>query len=48
MKILALDLGKFKSVYVKYLTESKEQSYGKIGTNAMEVEALLRRYAPDP
>ena len=47
MKILALDLGKFKSVYVMYLTESKEQSYGKIGTNAREVEALLRRYAPD-
>ena len=47
MKILALDLGKFKSVYVMYVTESKEQSYGKIGTNAREVEALLRRYAPD-
>ena len=27
MKILALDLGKFKSVYVMYVTESKEQSY---------------------
>ncbi len=45
MKILAFDLGKFKSVYVMYFTESKEQSYGKIGTNARKVEALLRRCA---
>jgi transposase len=47
MKILALDLGKSKSVYVDYVTGSGGQSFGKIGTNAYELEKLLRRCQPD-
>ncbi|HTV48289.1 MAG TPA: IS110 family transposase [Phycisphaerae bacterium] len=47
MKILALDLGKNKSVYVDYLTGSQRQTFGKIGTNAHDVEQLLRRCSPD-
>ena len=47
MRILALDLGKNKSVFVDYLTSGGEQNFGKIGTNADEVRKLLQRLRPD-
>jgi transposase len=48
MKILAIDLGKNKSVYVDYHTGGEgERPFGKIASNAPEVEALLRRVKPD-
>jgi transposase len=47
MKILAIDLGKNKSVFVDYVTGAAEPTYGKIGTNACEVQKLLERSAPD-
>jgi transposase len=47
MKILALDLGKNKSVFVDYVTGAGERNFGKIGTNAHEERKLLLRCAPD-
>jgi transposase len=47
MRILALDLGKNKSVFVDYLTGGGEKTFGKIGTNAHEVQKLLERMRPD-
>lgn len=47
MRILALDLGKNKSVFVDYLAGEGEKNYGKIGTNAHEVHKLLERVTPD-
>jgi transposase len=46
MRILALDLGKHKSVYMDYLTGG-EQQFGTIGSNAVELEKLLQRVKPD-
>ena len=47
MRILALDLGKNKSVFVDYLTGEGERSFGKIATNAHELQKLLERFEPD-
>jgi len=47
MRILALDLGKNKSVFVDYLSGGGEQNFGKIGSNAHEVQKLLERVRPD-
>lgn len=47
MRILALDLGKNKSVFLDYVTADGDRTYGKIGTNAQEVEKLLLRCCPD-
>ncbi len=47
MRILALDLGKNKSVFVDYVTGGGPRKFGKIGTNAHELENLLRRCRPD-
>ncbi len=47
MRILALDLGKNKSVFLDYLAGEAPRNFGKIGTNAHEVEKLLRRCLPD-
>jgi transposase len=47
MRILALDLGKNKSVFVDYLAGTGERHFGKIGTNAHELEKLLERCRPD-
>jgi len=47
MRILALDLGKNKSVFLDYVTAGGDRNFGKIGTNAHELEKLLRRVAPD-
>jgi len=53
MRILALDLGKNKSVFVDYTVGGGgeafrgERKFGKIGSNAHEVRKLLERCAPD-
>jgi transposase len=47
MKILALDLGKNKSVYVDYIGDGGERRFGSIGSNAGELEKLLERVGPD-
>jgi len=46
MRILALDLGKNKSVYIDYAVGG-EQKFGRIGTNAHELRKLLERCTPD-
>jgi transposase len=46
MRIFALDLGKNKSVYVDYTVGGGRQ-FGKIGTNAHDLEKALRRCSPD-
>jgi transposase len=46
MKILALDLGKNKSVFVEY-SVGGERQFGKVDTNAAGIEKLLRRVQPD-
>ena len=47
MRILALDLAKNKSVYVDYVTGGGDRSFGKVATNAPELEKLLSRCAPE-
>ncbi len=46
MKILALDLGKNKSVFVDYCVGG-ERIFGKTATNPRELRKLLERSAPD-
>jgi transposase len=46
MRILALDIGKNKSIYVDFAVGG-EQRFGRIGTNAHELRKLLERYTPD-
>lgn len=41
MKILAVDLGKFKSVYVDYVTGGGPRMFGKFSTNPVDLEKLL-------
>jgi transposase len=47
MKILAIDLGKSKSVYVDYVTSGGPQTFGKVDTNAHDLEKLLEVQRPD-
>jgi transposase len=47
MRILALDLGKNKSIFVDYVAAGGGQTFGKIGTNAHELRKLLERSRPD-
>lgn len=47
MRILALDLGKNKSVFVDYLAGNGQRDFGKIETDAHQIEKLLRRCVPD-
>jgi transposase len=47
MKILALDMGNNKSVYVDYLTGHGEQFSGKIDTNPHALQKLLVMRQPD-
>jgi transposase len=47
MRILALDLAKNKSVYLDYVTGGGDRSFGKVATNAIELEKLLLRCRPD-
>ena len=42
MRILALDLAKNKSVYLDYVTGGGERSFGKVATNAIELEKCCR------
>ena len=46
MKILALDLGKNKSVFVDYAVGG-DRVFGKINTNVQELRKLLERRVPD-
>ncbi len=46
MKILALDLGKFKSVACDYDTATREAQYVKIKTAPMVIHQLIVRRAP--
>jgi transposase len=47
MKILALDCGKNKSVFVDYHTANGPREYGKISTRAADVHDLLVERKPD-
>jgi hypothetical protein len=48
MKILSLDMGKFKTVWLVYLTGGVgEKQYGKIATGPKEVHDLLVEHQPD-
>jgi len=50
MKILAIDLGKDKSVFVEYITGStdpKQHTYGTIPTDPQHVHDLLAKTRPD-
>ncbi len=47
MRILALDLAKNKSVFVDYLAGNGQRDFGKIETDAHQIEKLLRRCVPD-
>jgi|HubBroStandDraft_1064217.scaffolds.fasta_scaffold75808_1 transposase len=47
MKILALDLGKFKTVFVVYQTTGGKPQYGKIPTAPGAVHDLLVEHQPD-
>jgi transposase len=47
MRILALDLAKNKSVYLDYFTGGGDRSFGKVATNACELEKLLSRCSPE-
>jgi transposase len=47
MKILAIDLGKFKSVFVVYLGELKDQQFGKVDTSPAALHDLLVQESPD-
>lgn len=47
MRILALDLAKNKSVYVDYFTGGGDRHFGKISTNAGDLQKLLLRCSPD-
>ncbi len=46
MKILALDLGKFKSVACHYDSETREAQYEKIKTAPMVIHQVIVRQAP--
>jgi transposase len=47
MRILALDLGKSKTVYCDYNSGDNEGSYGKIKTSPQDMHDLIIRYAPN-
>lgn len=47
MKILAIDLGKNKSVFVDYRTGGGEQEFGKVATDPAAVRDLLAQRGPD-
>jgi transposase len=48
MKILSLDIGKFKTVWLVYLTGGPgEQQYGKSATTPQEIHDLLVKHEPD-
>lgn len=47
MRILAIDLGKFKSVYIDYFTSGGPRQFGTVDTHAVEIGKLLGRLRPD-
>ena len=47
MKILAIDLGKFKSVACRYVTETGKAEFLTVLTHVIEFEQLLRKERPD-
>lgn len=47
MKILALDLGKNKSVFVSFVTGGGDREYGKVATTAQAIHDLLVKHSPD-
>ena len=47
MKILAIDLGKFKSVACRYFTETGKAEFLTVLTHVIEFEQLLRKERPD-
>src|SRR5262245_14326557 len=47
MRILALDLGKYKSVSCAFETERQTTEYGTLRTDRPYLTAVLRKYGPD-
>lgn len=47
MNILALDLGKYKTVFCKYDSENGEQDFGKINTITQDMQDLFVEKDPD-
>jgi hypothetical protein len=47
MKILAIDLGKYKSVACNYVTTTGKARFATVVTHVLELDRLLRRESPD-
>ena len=47
MKILAIDLGKYKSVACNYVTATGTARFATIVTHVLELDRLLRQESPD-
>jgi hypothetical protein len=47
MKILAIDLGKYKSVACSYVTATGTARFATVLTHVLELDRLLRRESPD-
>src|SRR6266508_2008974 len=47
MKILAIDLGKYKSVACNYVTATGTARFATVVTHVVELDRLLRRESPD-
>ena len=47
MKILAIDLGKYKSVACNYVTATGKARFTTIVTHVLELDRLLRQESPD-
>jgi len=47
MDILALDLGKYKTVFCEYDTANGEHTFGTVSTSAQEIHDLIVRTEPD-
>ena len=47
MNILAIDLGKSKSVFCEYDSESAEHKFGKLKTTPQQMHDLIVEQSPD-
>ena len=47
MKILAIDLGKYKSVACSYITATGTARFATVVTHVLELDRLLLRESPD-
>ena len=47
MKILAIDLGKYKSVACNYVTATGKARFATVVTHVLELDRLLQRENPD-